>query len=93
MYGIPWPDHAPGWIPYTHPSPRVPITETRAPSGPFNQNHLALGCFETQGFRATVFLGVVPALGLFEAREFEDNHTRLGCQSPSRVSVAPPRTT
>ena len=39
-------------------------------SGPFNQNHLALGRFETQGFGAMVFLGVVPALGLFEAREF-----------------------
>src|SRR5215510_7930120 len=47
---------------------------TLAASDPFNQNHLALGCFETQGFRATVFLGVVPALGLFEARKFEDNH-------------------
>src|SRR5215831_8128873 len=46
-----------------------------APSDPFHQNHLALGGFETQGFRATVFLGVVPALGLFEARKFEDNHT------------------
>ena len=42
--------------------------------GPFNENHLALGCLKTQGFWTTVFLRVVPAPGLFEAREFEDNH-------------------
>src|SRR5215475_10729385 len=47
---------------------------TLAASDPFNQNHLTLGCFETQGFRTTVFLGIVPALGLFEAWKFEDNH-------------------
>ena len=46
-----------------------------APLGPFNQDELALGRFETQGFRIAVFFGVVPALGLFEAWEFEDHHT------------------
>ena len=35
---------------------------------------LLLAVLKRKAFRATVFLGVVPALGLFEARKFEDNH-------------------
>ena len=46
-----------------------------ASSDSFNQDELALGRFETQGFRSAVCFGIVPAPGLFEAGEFEDHHT------------------